>query len=278
MKKIFILLLITTLLFGCSNSNSNNPTVTDKTVDQQLEKIVVSCTAEPHATILEFAKPLLAEKGYDLEIEILDNYYIFNVALDSGDVDANYFQHIKFFNGEVEEKGYDIVNAGGIHIEPFGFYSTKYKTIDDVEDGATVVISNSIADHGRLLAMLQNAGLITLNDGVNVVDATVEDIEENPKNLKFVEVNPEMLTSAYTNNDGDLVGINGNYAIGAGLNPSKDAFILESSEDNEYVNIIACRNGDENSDKIKALVEVLKSQEVTDFILEKFQGSVIPVE
>lgn len=277
MKKIITLLLSILLLAACSNGQTSKPSNDDKT-NTQLIELVVSCTAEPHATILEFAKPILKEKGYDLKIEILDNYYIFNTALDAGDVDANYFQHIIFFNDEVETKGYKIANAGAIHIEPFGFYSNKYQSIDEIEDGAKVVISNSIADHGRLLQILQKAGLITLKEGVDVLNATVEDIAENPKNLSFVEINPELLPNAYTNNDGDLIGINGNYAIGAGLNPAEDALILEDGENNPYVNIVACRQGEEKSEKIKVLVEVLQSEEVQNYILEHFSGSVIPVK
>ena len=165
-----------------------------------------------------------------------------------------------------------------IHIEPFGFYSNKYKSVEEIEDGATVVVSNSVADHGRLLAILENAGLIKLDKNVAIVDVTLDDIIENPKNLKFEEVNPEVLTTVFKENSGDLVAINGNYAIAAGLNPVKDALILESADaDNPYVNIVACRAGEKDSPKIKALVEVLQSQEVKDFITEHFSdGSVIP--
>ena len=278
MKKISALLLALCLLAACAGQETNQPEVSESP-ETELIPLVVSATPEPHATILEYIKPLMAEKGYDLQIEVLDNYYIFNLALNDGDVDANYFQHVVFFEDEVAEKGYDnIANAGAIHIEPFGFYSPTYESVEDIEDGATVVISNSVADHGRLLSILQNAGLITLDENVDLYNATVEDIVDNPKNLEFIEVNPEMLTTAYTNNDGDLVGINGNYALGAGLNPNEDALILESGEDNPYVNIIACQAGEEDSDKIKALVETLKSDEVKEYILEHFGGSVIPVE
>ena len=268
MKKLFVLLLGLLLLVGCSREDTGEDNV-----------IRVSATAEPHATILEYAKPLLEEKGYTLEIEVLDNYFIFNRALDNGDVDANYFQHRPFFENEVNEYGYDIVDAGGIHIEPFGIYSKKYQSIDEIEDGARVIISNSVADHGRILAILEGAGLITLSDDVDIVNATVNDIVDNPKNLVFEEVNPELVTTAYDADDGDLFAINGNYAIGAGLDPINDSLILEEGDDtNPYVNIIACQNGQEDSDKIKALVEVLKSQEVKDYIIEHFGGSVIPVE
>lgn len=265
MKKLLVLLLCLVLV-GCGSEKTS-----DKTIK-------VSATAEPHATILEYAKPLLEEKGYTLEIEILDNYYIFNKALDNGDVDANYFQHRPFFENEVAEYGYDITEAAGIHIEPFGIYSNKYTSIDDIKEGSRVIISNSIADHGRILSILEDAGLITLSDDVDILDATVNDIVENPLSLTFEEVNPELVTTAYGADDGDLFAINGNYAIGAGLSPIDDALILEEGDEtNPYVNIIACKNGEEDSDKIKALVEVLKSDEVKAFINEHFGGSVIPV-
>lgn len=271
MKKLLILLFSLLLLTGCGSNNTTNETQTNNNV------IKVSCTAEPHATILEFVKPILSEQGYELDIEILDNFFIFNQALDAGDVDANYFQHVPFFEGEVETKGYDLVNVGGIHIEPFGIYSSKHESLELIPDGANVIISNSIADHGRILFILQDAGLIKLNDDVTPVNATVDDIKENPKNLTFKEVNPEFLTTAYSSGEGDLVAINGNYALSAGLNPLEDALILEStSNDNPYVNIVACKKGNENSNKIKALVNALTSEETKNFIIEKFGGSVIP--
>lgn len=269
MKKLLVLLFSLLLLAGCGEA---------KDPETDAKTIKVSATAEPHATILEFAKPILEEQGYTLEIEILDNYFIFNSALDAGDVDANYFQHLPFFEGECAQKGYKLENAGLIHIEPFGFYSKNYKSIDEIEDGATVVVSNSVADHGRLLAILENAGLIKLDENVSIVDVTLDDIVENPKNLEFQEVNPEVLTTVYKENSGDLIAINGNYAISAGLNPVKDALILETAdENNPYVNIIACREGEKDSPKIQALVSVLQSEEVKNFISEHYSdGSVIP--
>ena len=271
MKKLLVLLISLLLLVGCSSGTNSS--------DNE-NKLVISATAEPHATILEFAKPLLEELGYEVEIEILDNYYIFNEALNGKEVDANYFQHIPFFNGEVSEKGYSIANAGGVHIEPFGFYSKRYTNVDDIPKGALVVISNSVADHGRILAILDNAGVITLKEGVDSLNATLEDVVENPKNLKFEEVNPEFLTSVYNEDSADLVAINGNYAIGAGLNPVKDAVILESADEtNPYVNIVACHVDDLDSQKIKDLVAVLQGDEVKAFISEHYaDGSVIPVE
>ena len=200
MKKLFTLLLACLLFVGCSSnstSEENTTTSTQGTTDEPT-KLVVSATLDPHSQILEFAKPILLEEyNIDLEIEVLDDYYIFNKALDSGEVDANYFQHLPFFNDEVEANGYDIVNAGGIHIEPFGFYSQTVSSVDEVADGATVIISNSVSDHGRILTILEQAGLIKLADDVDAINATVEDIVENPKNLEFKEIKPELLSLAY---------------------------------------------------------------------------------
>lgn len=269
MKKVWSIVLTSLLVLGlCGCSKSDESKI-----------LKVSATIDPHAKILEEAKPILKEKyGIELEVTVLDDYYIFNRALDAGEVDANYFQHVPYFENEVATKGYQISNVAGIHIEPFGFYSNTIKDISELKDNATVVISNSVADHGRILKILENAGLIKLRADATALDATVADIEENYKNLKFIEVKPELLSLSLENNEGDLVAINGNYAIAANLNPTKDAVILEQAdENNPYVNIIAVRKGHENDEKIKALVEVLKSEEIKNFILETYNdGSVIP--
>ena len=268
--KIALALLLTVGIVGCGSQSDSSD---EKT-------LTVSATLDPHAKILEQAKPLLKEKyGIDLEVKVLDDYYIFNKALDTGDVDANYFQHRPFFDGDVEKNNYKIAEAGAIHIEPFGFYSKTVKSKDQIQDGAKVIISNSVADHGRILAILADAGLITIKDGVKVLDATVKDIASNPKNLEFTEIKPELLATSFNNGEGDLVAINGNYALQANLNPTKDAVILESANaDNPYVNIVACQKGHENDEKIKALVEVLKSDDIKKFIEETYKGSVIPVK
>ncbi|MCI5773317.1 MAG: MetQ/NlpA family ABC transporter substrate-binding protein [Erysipelotrichaceae bacterium] len=279
MKKLLSLLTACLLFVGCSSTpaSSDQTTTTASDAPAETTKLVVSATLDPHAKILEFAKPILLEEhNIDLEIQVLDDYYIFNKALDAGEVDANYFQHLPFFNDEIEANGYDIVDAGGIHIEPFGFYSKTVKSVEEVADGATVVISNSISDHGRILTILEQAGLIKLSDDVDAISATVEDIVDNPKNLQFKEIKPELLSLAYENNEGDLVAINGNYAIQAGLNPLNDAVILESAdESNPYVNIVACKSEDKDDPAIKALVDVLKSDEVRKFVEETYAGSVI---
>lgn len=269
MKKIRTLLFVGLLvLSGCSAKKSDDQTI----------KIIA--TAVPHAEILEEAKPILKENyGIDLDIEITDDYYFPNKAVDAGDADANYFQHVPFFDGEIEKYGYKLTNAGGIHIEPIGIYSKKYTDVSQIEDGATVIISNSIADHGRILNVFAAAGLITLKEGVDATSATLDDIVDNPKNLNFkAEVAPELLVQAYQGNEADLVAINSNYALNAGLNPVNDSLIIESTKDNPYVNIVAVQEGHENDEKIKALIEVLKSDAIKQFISEKYNGSVIVAE
>ena len=268
MKRLLKLITVLGLCFaivGCGGTQSDEKTLT------------VAATLDPHSKILEEAKPILKEKyGIDMKIKVLDDYYIINRSLNDGEVDANYFQHLPFFEEDVEKNKYDIVNAGGIHIEPFGFYSQDIKNIKDVPNGAEVIISNSVADYGRVLSILDQAGLIEMKKDVDITQASLNDIQSNPKNLKFTEIKPEMLAMSYQNGEGDLVAINGNYAMQAGLNPAKDALILEdASVDNPYVNIIACQKGHENDEKIKALVEVLKSDDIRSFIEKTYKGSVI---
>lgn len=268
----FALVLV---LAACGTSADNNKAGSgDKKGDN---KLVVGATNVPHAEILEKAKPILKEKGIDLEIRTFTDYILPNKALASKELDANYFQHIPYFESQIKENGYDFANAGGIHIEPIGVYSKKYKSLDELPKGAHIIVSSSVPDHGRILAMLESKGLIKLKDGVKKVEATVEDIVDNPKNIKFdAKYEAKLLPQIYKQGEGDAVLINSNYAIDAGLNPIEDSIAIEES-DSPYVNIIAVNKGDENSDKIKTLVEVLRSKEIQDFILEKYKGSVVPV-
>ncbi|MBB4826478.1 D-methionine transport system substrate-binding protein [Sporosarcina luteola] len=283
MKKIVSALLLAALVLalaacGTKDKDNSNNASSGGEKEQEKTKIVVGASNTPHAVILKKAQPLLEEKGYELEIETYQDYVLPNKDLDSKDLDANYFQHIPYMEGQIADFGYDFVNAGSIHIEPIGVYSKKYKSLDELPDGATILISNSVADHGRVLAMLEEKGLITLAEGVDKVKAELSDIVDNPKNLQFdANYEPALMPQLYNNDEGDALLINSNYAIDAGLNPLEDAIALES-EDSPYVNIIAVNKGDEDSEAIKALVEVLKSQEIQDFILEEWKGSVVPVK
>ncbi|AUZ40209.1 MULTISPECIES: methionine ABC transporter substrate-binding lipoprotein MetQ [Bacillus] len=259
------------VLAACGSSSSEG--------DKDSKVITVGATPTPHAEILEEAKPLLKEKGYELKIKNFTDYKLINKALATKDLDANYFQHVPYLEQEMKEnKDYDLVNVGAVHLEPFGIYSKKYKSLKDLPDGAKIIMSNNAAEQGRMLTMLENAGLIKLKSGIEKVDATVKDITENKKNLKIKnDVAPEMTAKAYEANEADAVFINVNYAIQNKLNPKTDSIELESPKDNPYANIIAVRKGDEDSDKVKALMDVLRSDDIKKFIDKKYEGSVISV-
>ncbi|WP_034857557.1 MetQ/NlpA family ABC transporter substrate-binding protein [Enterococcus casseliflavus] len=276
MKKIFDIattLLLTAALAACG-TGSNSGSSVSSAAEGESTKLVIGASVTPHAEILEQAKPLLAEEGIDLEIKTFDDYVLPNKALENGDIDANYFQHIPYLNKQIADNGYDFVNAGAIHIEPMGLYSKRISDISELEDGATVLTSTSESDWGRILTILQDADLITLKDGVDTETATFDDIAENPKNLEFKhDVDPSLLATAYQNDEADLIAINANFAFGIDLNPADDSVLLEA-DNSPYVNVIAVRSGDEDSDKIKKLIEVLHSDEIKDFVEEQWQGSV----
>ncbi|WP_312092483.1 MetQ/NlpA family ABC transporter substrate-binding protein [Niallia sp.] len=278
MKKLWSLLIALTFVFvlaacGSTDDKENGASNTDK----ETTKLVVGASNVPHAEILEQAKPILKEKGIDLEIVTFQDYVLPNKALESKELDANYFQHIPYLNQQIKENGYDFVNAGGIHIEPMAVFSKKYKSLDELPDGATIILSNSVAEHGRVLSLLEKGGLIKLKDGIDKVNATIEDIVENPKNIELkADYEPALLPQIYNNNEGDAVVINANYALDAGLNPVEDSIEIEGSE-SPYANIITVRKGDENKEAIKTLVEVLHSKEIQDFINTEYKGAVVPV-
>ena len=214
----------------------------------------------------------------NLVVEPYQDYVLPNKDLESGELDANYFQHIPYLEDQIATFGYDFVNAGGIHIEPIGLYSKKYGSIEELPEGATILMSNSVPDHGRILAMLEAKGLIKLADGVDKTTAEISDIVENPKNLEF-DPNYEsaLMVQLYENDEGDALLINSNYAIDAGLNPIEDSIAIEEASESPYVNVIAVKSGDENKKEIKALVEALHSQEIQDFIQNEWGGSIVPV-
>jgi D-methionine transport system substrate-binding protein len=276
MKKWISALFAVVLVLALAACGGNNNAADDKK-EGKLTKLVVGASNVPHAEILEKAQPILKEKGIDLKIVKFQDYILPNKALADKEIDANYFQHIPYLEAQKKEHGYDFVNAGGIHIEPIGVYSKKYKSLEELPDGATIIMSNSVADHGRILSMLQEKGLIKLKEGIDKTKATIKDIVENPKHLKFkADVEAGLLPQIYKNGEGDAVLINANYALDAGLDPAKDPIAVESPKDNPYVNIIAVRKGDENRKEIKTLVEVLQSKEIQDFIKKEYKGAVIP--
>ena len=238
--------------------------------------ISVAASATPHAEILEQAKPLLEEKGYELEVKIFDDYII--EVVESGDFDANYFQHIPYLESFNEEKGTHLVDAGDIHYEPFGIYPGKKDSLDDIEEGDTIAVPNDTTNEARALLLLQDNGIIKLKDGVGL-EATKNDIEENPHNVEIVELEAAQIPRVVQ--DMSYVVLNGNYALQADYSVAKDSLAYEKSDSEAaktYVNLIAVKEGNEDSEAIKALVEVLKSDEIKEYINETYDGAVIPFE
>ena len=271
MKKLIAAALTGALVLGTVGTSVVFAADDDKT-------ITVAASETPHSEILEAAKPILEEEGYDLEVTVFDDYVQPNEVVESGDFDANYFQHIPYLNSFNEEKGTHLVYAGGIHYEPFGIYPGTKSSLDDIADGDTIAVPNDTTNEARALLLLQDNGIIKLKDGAGL-EATVNDIEENPYNVEIVELAAEQV--ARVAEETSYIVLNGNYALQAGYSVSKDALAYETSDSEAaktYVNVIAVKEGNENSDKIKALVDVLKSDEIKDFINEKYDGAVIPFE
>lgn len=282
MRKLLTLfsILFVLLLAACGGSaeESNTDESSEGATETEEEvTIKVGASSVPHAEILEEAKPLLEEQGIILEIEPYEDYVLPNDDLASGELDANYFQHIPFLEQTIADTGYDLTHIGGIHIEPMGVYSKGIEDVDSIPEGTEVILSNSVSDHGRILGLFQSEGLITLDDSADVASATIDDIVENPLNLQFTpEYDPAFLPELYETEEDALVVINTNFAIGAGLNPLEDSLFIEG-EDSPYVNVIAVRSEDEDNEALKTLVEVLHSEEIQNFILENYDGAVVPV-
>ncbi|WP_349947876.1 MetQ/NlpA family ABC transporter substrate-binding protein [Lacrimispora sp. BS-2] len=260
---------------AASSEETNAEETTAAEASGELEKIVVGATPSPHAEILNAAKDILKEKGYELVIKEYTDYVQPNLALESGDLDANYFQHKPYLDQFNEEKGTDLVSAAAIHYEPFGIYAGKTDSIDKLADGAQIAVPNDVSNEARALLLLADQGLIELKEGVEL-NATKNDIVKNEKNFKIVEVEAAQLPRSL--GDVDVAVINGNYAIEAGLKVS-DALAVEDAKSvaaTRYSNIIAVRAGEESSEKSKALVEVLTSDTIKKFLEDTYGGAVVP--
>ena len=233
--------------------------------------IKVAASATPHAEILAAAKPILAEQGWDLEVTEFDDYVLPNEVVESGEMDANYFQHKPYLDEFCKSRGLKLASVGAVHLEPMSVFSNKYKSLAELPDGASIAIPNDPTNGGRALLVLQSAGLIKLRDGAPVT-ATPQDIAENPHNLKFSELEAPQLPRSLA--DVDAAVININFALEAKLNP-KDAIYTES-KDSPYANIVAVRAGDENRPEIQELMKALTSPESKKFIEDTYKGAVIP--
>ncbi len=236
------------------------------------EKLSVAATPVPHAELLELVKPVLAKEGVELDIKVFTDYVQPNVQVADGHIDVNFFQHKPYLDSFNAQHKTDLVIAGKVHVEPFGAYSQKIKDIKDLKEGALVALPNDPSNGARALLLLQDAGIITLKDPTNIL-ATSRDIVENPKKLKFRELEAAALPRVLP--DVDVALINTNYALEAGLNPLKDALLLEGA-DSPYANIVVTTPAKLNTDAVKKLMAALNSSEVREFILEKYKGAIVP--
>ena len=305
MKKNFVNKLVSviaaagiagSLLAGCGNTsdtqtaapsndqvaNAGNQIAdagTDANADQTTEfkgTITVAASQTPHSEILAEAAKILETEGWELKVTVFDDYVQPNNVVESEEFDANYFQHIPYLNSFNDEQGTHLVNAGGIHYEPFGIYAGTKSSLDDIADGDEIAVPNDTTNEARALLLLQDNGILTLREGAGLT-ATVNDIESYNVQVKIIELAAESVKDAIP--DAAYVVLNGNYALEAGLSVGKDALAYESNDSTAaqtYVNIIAVKEGHENDEGIKALVEVLKSDEIVQFINDTYDGAVVP--
>ena len=265
-------LLAAVALSACSGGEKSEKADEDKS--PELTEITVGASPAPHGEILEAAKPLLEKEGYALKIVEYTDYLQPNIALEDGELDANYFQHLPYLEQFNKEQGTHLVSAGAIHYEPFGIYGGKVSSLDELSEGATVAVPNDTTNEARALLLLEAQGLLKLKEGAGL-DATRNDIEENPLNLDILEVEAAQIPLSLQ--DVDIAVINGNYAIDAGLKVS-DALAVEASDSEAavtYGNVVAVREGDEENEKTKALLDALKSDEVKSFIEDSYDGAVV---
>lgn len=272
MKKLFLLIVTIALAFTGCKGKDNTTTTTDGGDDASDNKIVFGVSPVPHAEITEALKEEFKKEGLEVEVKVFDDYVQPNLALDQGDIDANFFQHLPYLENFCKERNLDLVSIGKVHIEPIGIYSDKIKSLDELKDGDSVLIPSDPTNGRRALLLLEKAGLITLTDNTKE-DLTEKDIKDNPKNLDFSAADPANVANLYK--DVTIAAINTNFALGAGLNPSKDALILED-KDSPYANIIAVKKGNENKEKFQKLIKVFNSEACKKFIEEHYNGEIYP--
>ncbi|WP_295150419.1 MetQ/NlpA family ABC transporter substrate-binding protein [uncultured Peptoniphilus sp.] len=272
-KKLFLLgsVVLSLALTGCGGAKKDD-TKAEAPADGD-NKIVIGVSPTPHGEILEGLKPEFEKEGLDVEVVNFDDYIQPNLQLEAGDLDANYFQHKPYLDSFTEERNIDNLDVlGYVHIEPMALYSEKYKSVDEIEDGAEIIIPNDPSNGARALILLEDAGLIKLQDKTNL-NSTEKDIAENPKNLKFTAMDAPSIAQVYK--DSGAAVINSNFAIGQGLDPTSDSIFLEST-DSPYANLVAIRKEDADKEKFQKFLKVLNSEESKKFIEETFKGAVIP--
>ena len=277
LKKALALALTGAVIIGAFAGCGAKKDSSSDTKKEETKKIVIGASPSPHADILKVAKKELKKEGYELEIKEYSDYVQPNTALESGDLDANYFQHKPYLDDFNKKKKTHLVSAGMIHYEPFGIFPGKTKTLKDLKKGATVAVTNDTTNEARALLLLQDQGLIKLKDGAGLT-ATKKDIVENKKDLAIKEIEAAQIPRSLK--DVDIAVVNGNYAIQAGLKVNKDALATEDADSvgaKTYGNIVAVKKGNEKSAAIKALIKALKSDTVKKYINDKYDGAVVPL-
>lgn len=277
-------LVLSLSLAACASKTetaASTETASTETASETTESkgtITVAASPTPHAEILTQAKPILEAEGWTLEVKEFQDYVQPNNVVESGEFDANYFQHIPYLENFNEEQGTHLVNAGGIHYEPFGIYPGTMSSLDDIAEGDTIAVPNDTTNEARALLLLQDNGILKLKDGAGLT-ATVLDIEENPYNVEILEL--EAAQVPRVKDEVAFVVLNGNYALDAGFSVAKDALSYEKSDSDAaktYVNVIAVKEGNENSEKIQALVAALKSDTIRQYINDTYDGAVVPFD
>ena len=277
LKKALALALTGAVIIGAFAGCGAKKDSSSDTKKEETKKIVIGASPSPHADILKVAKKELKKEGYELEIKEYSDYVQPNTALESGDLDANYFQHKPYLDDFNKKKKTHLVSAGMIHYEPFGIFPGKTKTLKDLKKGATVAVPNDTTNEARALLLLQDQGLIKLKDGAGLT-ATKKDIVENKKDLAIKEIEAAQIPRSLK--DVDIAVVNGNYALEAGLKVNKDALATEDADSigaKTYGNVVAVKKGNEKTDATKALIKALKSDTVKKYINDKYDGAVVPL-
>lgn len=280
MKKLWSIVLALTLCLSLAACGGNDSAAEDTAPEEDVateetaEPVTLNVAASPtpHAEILLECVDILAEQGITLNVNEYGDYIVPNTAVEEGDEDANYFQHVPYLDNFNAENGTHLVSVAGVHVEPMGIYAGMTASLEELADGATVAVPNDVTNEARALLLLEAQGLITLSEEAGL-EATPKDIVENPKNLEFKELEAAMLPNVLT--EVDIAVINVNYALQAGFNPVEDALAIENA-DSPYVNILVVKEGNEGNPAIAALIEALHSDAVRDFINEKYAGAVVP--
>ncbi len=273
MKKRFVLLAATLLLVLAACNGKGGETKAEVKGEDEITKVVIGVSPTPHGEIVEGLDEEFKNAGIEVEIVTFDDYVQPNLALDDGSLDLNYFQHQPYLDSFIEEHGVELVSIGQVHVEPLALYSDKYKSIEELPEGAEIIIPSVPTNGARTLLLLESAGLIELKDPTDLT-ATEADITNNPKNFVFTAIDPANIARTYTDVDAGV--INANFAIDAGLNPTEDGILVEGDQ-SPYANIVVVKTGQENNEVYKKIVEVLNSDASKKFIEEKYKGTIKPV-